>query len=238
MDIVFKIILAAHITVGICALILFWFPAFSKKGSPRHKQFGNWYSLAMYAVVISGMLMALLAMLIPELVKPEAFKAGADHTDVRQGIVRFALLLFHLALLTLVSVRYGKLVLKAKVNQQSIKGSFQLLITFALLVSGAFILWYGIVDGHILMLVFGPLGLFISLTNLHFTFKRTIKPTDWLVEHLAGYIGSGIAAYTAFIAFGGRHIFVSSGYMQLVFWVAPGVVGVLFIFPLSRKYAN
>lgn len=238
MDIIFKIMLAGHISVGMCALFLFWFPAYSKKGSPRHKKFGNWYTLSMYGVVITGMAMALLSIAIPEWVKPEAFVNSENKAMVREGIVRFALLLFHLSLLTLVSVRYGKLVLKAKVNQQSIKGPFQLFITFALLVSGALILWFGIATGHILMLVFGPLGLFISITNLHFTFKRHIKKTDWLVEHLGGYIGSGIAAYTAFIAFGGRHIFTSTGFMQIMFWVAPGLVGVIFISALSRKYAN
>ena len=179
MDIIFKIMLAGHISVGICALFLFWFPAYSKKGSPRHKKFGNWYTLSMYGVVITGMAMALLSIAIPEWVKPEAFVDSVNKAEVREGIVRFALLLFHLSLLTLVSVRYGKLVLKAKLDQQSIKGPFQLFITFVLLVSGALILWFGIVTGHILMLVFGPLGLFISITNLHFTFKRHIKKTDW-----------------------------------------------------------
>ena len=132
MDIIFKIMLAGHISVGMCALFLFWFPAYSKKGSPRHKKFGNWYTLSMYGVVITGMAMALLSIAIPEWVKPEAFVDSVNKAEVREGIVRFALLLFHLSLLTLVSVRYGKLVLKAKVDQQSIKGPFQLFITFLL----------------------------------------------------------------------------------------------------------
>ncbi|MGO2127966.1 MAG: hypothetical protein ACTH4U_04440 [Pseudoalteromonas prydzensis] len=238
MDVVFKIILAAHIAIGICALTLFWFPAFSKKGSPRHKKFGNWYSISMYGVVISGILMASLSILIPELVKPAAFTADVDNSKVRESIIRFAVLLLHLSILTLVAVRYGKLVLTAKVDRQRLKSPFQLLITGALLMSGIVIFWRGMIDQHILMLIFGPLGIFISLTNLHFTFKRQIKPRDWLVEHLGGYIGSGIAAFTAFLSFGGRHIFASSGYLQLAFWIAPGVIGVLFIFFLSRKYAN
>lgn len=61
---------------------------------------------------------------------------------------------------------------------------------------------------------------------------------DWLKEHLGAYIGSGISAYTAFISFGGRQVFDTSGDLQLAMWVAPGVVGALFIFFLSRKYAN
>ena len=86
------------------------------------------------------------------------------------------------------------------------------------------------------MMIFGPLGLFIAATNLHFTFKKTVSAKGWLVEHLGAYITSGIGAYTAFISFGGRHLFYTSGYLQLAMWVMPGIIGTIFILVLSRKY--
>ncbi|WP_019677505.1 hypothetical protein [Arsukibacterium perlucidum] len=236
MQTIFHIILLTHISFGICALSLFWFPAFTKKGSVKHKKFGLWYSYAMHGIVVTAVLMALLSISMPALVKPDAFANSTQPQAVQQSIINFAWLLLHLALLTLVSVRYGQLVLKAKVDRAVIRQPIQLLMTFGLALSGAAILAKGLISGHILMLIFGPLGLFIAATNLHFTFKKTVSAKGWLAEHLGAYITSGIAAYTAFISFGGRHVFGASGYLQLAMWVAPGIIGTLCIVLLSRKY--
>ena len=234
----FTTVFMAHIAFGICALTLFWFPAFTRKGSMRHRQFGVWYSNAMYGVVASAVIMASLSITIPELVKPEAFANALDPQKLRASMMRFSILLLHLALLTLVSIRYGQLVLKAKKDRTILKKPLQMLITVGLLLSGLMILKTGLATNHILMLIFGPLGIFIAVTNLIFTFKPSVKPNAWLKEHIGAYIGSGIGAYTAFISFGGRQIFETSGHLQITLWVAPGVIGTVFIFFLSRKYAN
>jgi hypothetical protein len=235
---VFFVIFLGHVVFGICALVLFWFPAFTKKGSPPHRKFGVWYSFVMHGVVVSGISMALLSISIPELVKPDAFSATKDPETVRNSIIGFAVLLLHLSILTLVSVRYGQLVLQAKKDRKVLKQPFQMAITLCLLLSGMAILLKGLSESHLLMLIFGPLGIFIATTNLHFTFKKHAGPKGWLVEHIGAYIGTGIAAYTAFIAFGGRQIFYNSGYLQLAMWVAPGAIGTIFILFLSRKYSK
>ena len=49
-------------------------------------------------------------------------------------------------------------------------------------------------------------------------------------------IGSGIGAYTAFLAFGGRVMFSDMGQYQILFWVAPGIIGGTAISLLVRKY--
>ncbi len=48
--------------------------------------------------------------------------------------------------------------------------------------------------------------------------------------------GSGIGAYTAFFAFGGRALFEGSPSLQLVSWVLPALIGVPFSIWLSCKY--
>jgi len=95
----------------------------------------------------------------------------------------------------------------------------------------------GIMHQHILMLVFAPLGLTLSISQLRFIFAKQVAPKAWLVEHLGGYIGSGIAAYTAFAAFGGRTLFSDIGAWQYAFWVLPGLIGGIAISRLSRKYS-
>ena len=51
----------------------------------------------------------------------------------------------------------------------------------------------------------------------------------WLVEHLGAFIGSGIAAYTDFLALGGRSMFGDLSQFQLVFWIAPDAIGAITI---------
>lgn len=238
MDDLFSFLLLCHITIGTIALVLFWFPAFSKKGSARHKKFGVWYTYMMQGVVLSAFIMAVLAIFVPELVKPNKFESVADAQAVRSSIVGFAILLLYLSLLTFVSLHYGQLVLQAKRNREILRTPFHIAITLCLLIGGLLILYKGILDEHILMLIFGPLGMFIALTNLYFTYKPVAGSQDWLVEHLGAYITSGIGAYTAFISFGGRQLFEASGMLQLSMWTAPGVIGTIFILFLSRKYSN
>ena len=238
MDNFFSFLLLCHISIGTMAIVLFWFPTFSKKGSVRHKKFGVWYTYLMHGVVLSAFIMAVLAIFVPELVKPDKFENTMDPEKVRSSISGFAILLLYLSLLTFVSLRYGQLVLKAKKSRDILRSPFHLTITLCLLVGGLLILLKGLLDDHILMLIFGPLGIFISLTNLYFTYKPVAGAKDWLVEHLGAYITSGIGAYTAFISFGGRQLFDTSGVLQLFMWTAPGVIGTIFILLLSRKYSN
>ena len=86
------------------------------------------------------------------------------------------------------------------------------------------------------MMVFAPLGLMIAWGQLRFIFAKEVEPKAWLVEHLSGYIGTGIGAYTAFFAFGGRTLFSDIGAWQYAFWILPGVIGNIAVVLLARKY--
>jgi hypothetical protein len=94
----------------------------------------------------------------------------------------------------------------------------------------------GLLYGRTLHSVFGMLGIAISIGMLRYCLNATPKPKQWLVEHLGAMLGSAIGAYTAFFAFGGRSLFSDLGNAQLLFWIAPGVIGGTAIFLLSRKY--
>jgi hypothetical protein len=68
--------------------------------------------------------------------------------------------------------------------------------------------------------------------------SKELKHKQWVIEHLGAMIGSGIGAYTAFFAFGGRQLFENLGNVQIIFWVAPGVIGSIAITILSRNYTT
>jgi hypothetical protein len=54
-----------HIIFGSMALILFWLPLASKKGSLDHIKFGRYYAKVMYVVAASGAVMAMLVIYSP-----------------------------------------------------------------------------------------------------------------------------------------------------------------------------
>ena len=88
------------------------------------------------------------------------------------------------------------------------------------------------------MLFFGILGLSAAGTILK-DYKNPPKESNWFLTHLTGMLISGIAAYTAFFAFGGRSLFghILTGHWMIIPWVAPTIIGVIAIKILKRKYA-
>ena len=54
-----------HVSIGTLALLVFWIPVFTPKGSLDHRRFGRYFAMAMYAVAGSGLLMASMDLLAP-----------------------------------------------------------------------------------------------------------------------------------------------------------------------------
>ena len=118
------------------------------------------------------------------------------------------------------------------------KNSHYLLPIILLGLSGLTMAGWGYEKGNILHMVFGGVSVSAAIGMLKYIFRKEVAVNAWLIEHFSGLIGSGIGAYTAFFAFGGRrvlsHIFV--GNLQLIPWIAPSVIGIAFTIWLTRKY--
>ena len=86
------------------------------------------------------------------------------------------------------------------------------------------------------MMIFGILGV-SDIPAWIKEFKNPPTKVDWLREHYAGMIVSGIAAYTAFFAFGGRRFLdgLLTDYWQVLPWVLPTVMGIVAIRIMDRK---
>ena len=233
MTISYQIVLYSHILAGAIALILFWVPVTAKKGALNHRKFGVHYRHAMQCTIFSGAVLAAVWLFAPVSVNPNL----ADNPAAAANLQRFAIFLLHLAVQMYASVMMGQWALDAKQNRQSLRSVSRIAPAVLLAATSLLIGVIGIMNQHILMLVFAPLGLTLSISQLRFIFAKQVAPKAWLVEHLGGYIGSGIAAYTAFAAFGGRTLFSDIGAWQYAFWVLPGLIGGIAISRLSRKYS-
>jgi len=233
-----------HIAVGSCALLLFWVPVFTKKGSLDHKRFGRYFAWAMYIVAMSGFIMASLDLIMPLTAHAPAEALSSEDSQRFVAEVRnLALFLFSLSILVLASTRQGWLSILHRDDRGPLRTPLHTGLLSCLIAVGITLGVYGVYSGSILFMVFGTLQIAIGIGSLWYNYKKALSPKEWWVEHLRGLIGSGIGAYTAFFVFGGQRIIEAifqetAAGINILLWVAPGVVGSVFITYLSRQYRN
>jgi hypothetical protein len=233
--------LILHILVGFIAMVAFWVPVVSRKGSRLHKQAGLIFTRAMWIISISGIVMCLIAWFDPiairfgEQVLSEEVRGKL--TDRHRQLTEFLLLL---SVLVLVGVKHSTLVLKAKADRNQLKHWSHLFWVVLLFLLGSLILIKAIINGQILYAIFAVLAIVSAIGICHYIFKAQLKQREWIIEHMSAIIGSGIAVYTAFFAVGGRRYLseVLQGNWQLIPWILPGVIGGLSIHFYKKYFAT
>lgn len=227
-----------HVVAGSLALALFWLPMLAKKGSPLHRKSGRYYAYLLYGVSLSGILSCVLVIAAPLYFKAKLLKVGADPVLFTENIRAFWSFLGLLSLLSWVSIRQAVLVLKAGVDRSLLKQPLHLLAVGLLLPCSAYVLWLGVNRLQPLFIVFSLIAMAGSLGVLRFIFRAEVSKMMVLREHIGNMLGSAIAIYTAFAAFGGRSLLGLSANGQLVSWLLPSVVGVGFIVWYNRRYQD
>ena len=237
MSYLYQFNLIVHVIAGALALCLFLIPVLMRKGGVDHKTVGRYYSYCMYSVALTGLVMTTFIMIVPAVVMPHLLTDSINsQARIEQARV-FAWFLSHLAILIWVSVLYGRRVLAAREARHQLRRPLLLGLLGILLINGLALFVFGVITGRVLQIIFGLLGLNVGASSLHYIFRAHVAPRSWLREHLSAYIGSGIGAYTAFLVFGGRQLALLNGQWQLLWWIAPSILGGLYIAWASRRYA-
>ena len=118
----------------------------------------------------------------------------------------------------------------------------KVLLTATVIIGAAFVIWsiiLGLRGQAILLLIFGCLGL-TSLPLALKSYEQANEHANWLMNHIEGMIGTGIAAYTAFLAFGGSRLFsdIFTGPLTAIPWVIPTIVGAIAIRVMKKKMSK
>lgn len=236
---VHKFALIIHIVIGAAALFVFWVPIAARKGSPLHKKAGRWFVWGMTAVSVTGILLSSMV-----LFDPVAIRAGGQTLEMTdafrtaQSARVFSLFLLMLSVLVFATARHAVLVLQARNDRSALRAPLhvvaQVMTGVLAIVTG----YVGYLHGEILLIIFFFIGLSGSIGMLRYTFKATLRDKEWIIEHIGSTIGSGIAAYTAFFAFGGRALLsqLLVGAWQVVPWVLPTIIGTIYARRIAGAY--
>lgn len=230
-----------HIAVGAVALILFWVPAATRKGSRLHVRAGRWYTYAMYAVCASALAASLLVLFDPLAVRQAGATFEAAEAERIAGLYRmFSLFLLMLSVLVFGSVRHGLAALRERRFAGALRtpGHRATILLLGLVAIPVGITGYA--NGQWLLVIFGVISL-----NAAYRMWRDLRierpsRSELVVMHLRGLIGSGVGAYTAFFAFGGDRLLggVLTGQWRIVPWILPAIVGSVVLQFLDRRYGR
>lgn len=171
----FHYALLFHIVNGTVALIVAPLAMMTVKGGVWHRRWGKIYFWAMACVAASATVMCF----------------------IRTGLFLFliAIFSFYLALTGYTALRRKK--------PEDRPGWLDWFATIAMLVAGTALVVTGILDSSIgreryLRVVFGGIGLALSLQDIRRFFKPSLGKRAWMYNHMTRFLAAYIATVTAF----------------------------------------
>ncbi|MFK8054078.1 MAG: hypothetical protein AB8F65_14015 [Woeseiaceae bacterium] len=241
MHFIHALLLKAHIGIGAIALIAFWLPVATRKGSSLHKKSGRIYVWCMSIVAASAIAMSLMVLMDPIGVRVPARNLDMERAALIASNNRmFALFLLMLGMLTAAGLRHGLLALRVKQQPDALRSKGHVVLLASLGVMGILVGYTGIVYSQVLLMVFAVIAISGSVNTLREAFKRNMTRNDRIKAHFGGLIGTGIGAYTAFFAFGGSRLLadILRGQWQVIPWVLPAIIGTIAIRRVEKNYQN
>ena len=239
MTAIHSLLVNMHIAVGAVALILFWIPVLSRKGSPVHRRAGRYYSTAMYAVSVTAFAASVLVLIDPVGIRRPGLELEAEEmAELAEQFRSFSLFLLMLSILVFTSVRHGLLALREKKEVGILRTPLHRGLILTLGLMGIAVGVIGVERGALLLMIFGGISLSGAIGMYRESRPERLSHSERIIAHLGGLIGSGIGAYTAFFAFGGSRLLaeVLPGQWQVVSWVVAPIIGTVAISWLTRRY--
>ncbi len=209
MEQIITIVIYLHAFLGGCGLLAGIGSMGVKKGGELHKNMGKIFTLTMIASCI---------IIIPISWLP-------NHES---------LFLFLISIFTIYLVLIGYRALSFRSRKKLKAESIDLTISITMFVFSLFMIGYGTyglfnqIPDNILYIIFGGLGLFLTIKNFIFYKNFKKQKIAWLLTHLTHMISGLIASITAFIVAGLKLWTVAA-------WVLPSVIGTIYIIYWRRK---
>jgi len=224
LELIHKILLWIHIPFGTLSLILFWIPIGVKKGSSVHRKVGWYYYIAMWGVLITAFLLSIC--------------------NTMMGSYIAAVYLGYLTIITGYPLWYSYEILRQKKEWTDTYFTIRKVFVSIVFICGLGMFLLGAIKFRFMgmgtmMVFFGLLGIPAG-RDILMTKPQAMSKETKLKMHIQGTIISGIAAYTAFFAFGGSRIMINVLNMNVQWmfipWIAPTLLGLVYMRYMKRKY--
>ncbi|MGI9308685.1 MAG: hypothetical protein ACR2P6_05455 [Gammaproteobacteria bacterium] len=233
MDFFSEIARFIHVAFGAVGLAAFWIPVFARKGAVNHVRFGKVFVYSAY-IVLGAAAIALLARL--------ADLASRNISPADEPML-FAFIVFlgYLTFVTFVIVRHGMEVLRHKRDPAALRTTLNIALAYASIAASAGIILYAMLyspPNKILLFALSPIGFGNGYGQLQYMKSSRPSKRGWMYEHLGAMLGSGIAFHTAFAVFGSTRLFDIglTGWIAIIPWVAPTIIGLPAIVIWTRHY--
>lgn len=217
----YPLLVAAHATVGVLALVTFWSAAWLRKGSPLHRRVGQGYLLTMVGIIVTAIPMA-------------AYKFTQGHPVT-------ATFLAYLVVITATGVWGAWRAIRDKHDVARYTGPVYAGFAWLCLLSGIGVFALGAQVGSPLLMGFSVIGLFTGQDMLRKRRNRArlaAQPRWWLVEHYTAMLGNGIATHIAFLAIGLPRLLpaVDGAALHYFAWFGPLVVALVAKVLVDRRW--
>jgi hypothetical protein len=247
----------AHIALGFLGLIAFWVVIALPKGTRRHIAVGRVFAWCGLFVSLSGLATSFWAVVdLPSFLASLARgSTGRNPASQHAFIHMFFMILLYLSATALAAAVLGIRLARTQQRHDLLPTLTVRVSAWLPVIVSAILFGYGVWNGvlvflgehalsgprgtvYSLCIVLGGLGFSGNLRDLRYV--RGPKPTEkmgWLYKHIECMVGLAIAFHTAFLVFGGRRFIPGTdGPLQLVFWIAPSIIGVTLSNRWIRRY--
>lgn len=233
MQVIQSLFVGIHVFAGFIGLVSFWVPVLTRKGGKHHKLFGKVFKYCAYVVLAAASLAILLR--LPQMM-------ATNYDDQFEVVaLSFYVFLSYLIVVVFISLRHGFAVLEHKSDITELNNTMNNALANVAMASSIVLIAYAIIVSplnQILLYALSPIGVFTCLDIKTAIRNKHNYKKAWLYEHLGSLLGTGIAFHTAFAVFGAGQIFNFnfSGFVQVIPWITPALVGLPAISIWTRVY--
>ncbi len=210
----------AHAIIGAVALTTFWSAGLARKGSILHRWVGRTYLIAMSGIIVSGLVMAVMAL-------------STGRTVIGSFLV-------YLLLITATAMWLSWRAIRDKQNFAAFTGPvFRTLMVLNGLV-GIAILILGLSVDSILLAGFSAVGL-ISAWTMYGTIRNGPQHSLWWRQaHMDAMIGNAVATHIAFLSIGLPKLLpmLSGPALQNLAWFGPLAISWVARYFLRKRFPD
>jgi len=217
----FDVLVAAHIITGTVGLIALWVPVVARKGSARHRAWGQLFSHALLVTGVIAVGISLCTLYAP--LETHPFSDDARHVRAV-----FGWMMLYLSVLTVMLVSYGRWCVRNRNAHQRNRTPMNFMLQGLTLVTAVNCAWQGWLVGEPLLPAMAIVGIAAAVLNTRYILSNEPEQKAWLIHHSRGLVGAGISVYTAFLAFGAVNTMPALAFSPLV-WATPTVLGVTYL---------